>query len=425
MQTTKVLLFGTCDTKLPELLYLRDQLLAHRNTQILLVDVSVGNETPNDQAIDIYSHDVLLLHPKQAGVKNETFCRLSRSQRINHMALCMKELVSQRHRSGEIHATISAGGSGNTSLAAEVMREALPLGFPKLIVSTIASGDTGPIVGEADITLMYSVVDVAGLNALLRSVLENAAGAVVGMAESYRRRLSTQSAHGDSTLEKKRVGITMFGVTTPAVNKIQKLLQESNRPVEVFVFHATGHGGKAMERLIREGGLDAVIDLTTTEICDYICGGSMSAGPTRLDAAASAGIPCIVSLGATDMVNFGPKSTVPERYQARQLYEHNPMITLMRTDKAECEQVGAFIVNKLKQATRPDVVQVWIPEGGVSAMASPNGPFQDQEADNALARIVETGLSDSGVEIVKKPYAINDEEFASGITAALIKLLGL
>lgn len=227
-----------------------------------------------------------------------------------------------------------------------------------MIVSTVASGDTGPIVGETDIAMLYSVVDVAGLNQVLKDILSNAGSAIGAAAKTYAYRRHTSRDETDRS--KKRIGITMFGVTTPGVDAIRRHL-ESKYDVEIYVFHATGHGGKAMERLVRQGQLDAVLDLTTTEICDLHTGGVMSAGQDRLEAAAEAGIPNIISLGATDMTNFGPKSTVPEKYKGRRLYEHNPTVTLMRSSAEESRQVGEFIVDKLRShAKRPEMVQLWI-----------------------------------------------------------------
>lgn len=294
------------------------------------------------------------------------------------------------------------------------MRDALPVGFPKLIVSTIASGDTGPIVGETDITLMYSVVDVAGLNDVLKNILRNAGTAIAGMALGLARRDPKVSQ-----TTKKRVGVTMFGVTTPAVDEIRNYL-ESRYDIEVFVFHATGHGGKAMERLIREGRIDAVLDLTTTEICDHLVGGVMSAGSKRLEAAAIAGIPNILSVGATDMVNFGAMDTVPERYKERKLFEHNPVVTLMRTSPEEAAQVGEFIVSKLTTYSKDsNAVEVWLPKGGISMIATPGSPFADEEADARLFQVIEEGLQNSGIRVVEDPRPVNDAGFARDIAEAL------
>jgi uncharacterized protein (UPF0261 family) len=300
----------------------------------------------------------------------------------------------------------------------------LPIGLPKLIASTVASGDTGPIVGETDITLMYSVVDIAGTNDLLRIILNNAAAAVVGMSSAYEQQLQHQQDQSKEA-RRLRVGITMFGVTTPCVDKIREHL-ESNYAVETYVFHATGHGGKAMERLVAEGRLDAVLDLTTTEICDFLMGGNMSAGPDRLEAALKAGIPTVISLGATDMVNFGPKATVPEKYQQRKLLEHNPTVTLMRTTKDECKAVGEFIANKIKRfAADPRKVQITLPKGGVSMIATPGGLFEDRDADSTLIETLVFQLQDSGITIVHDERDINDEGFAVDIADQLMQLISL
>jgi uncharacterized protein (UPF0261 family) len=304
------------------------------------------------------------------------------------------------------------------------MRESLPIGFPKLIVSTAASGDTGPIVGETDITLMYSVVDISGTNSLLRRILSNAAGSIVGMAKSYAQSLS-QSSRPSSSYPRKRLGVTMFGVTTPCVDAIRNHL-EAKYSVECFIFHCTGHGGKAAERLVEQGELDAVLDLTTTEIADYICGGVMSAGEKRLEASLRLGIPYIISLGATDMCNFGPKATVPEKYQSRKLFEHNPTVTLMRTSPDECRKIGRFIAEKIvRHAADTKMVQVVIPKGGVSMIAVPDAPFFDQEADEATFAAVRNGLEGSGVVIREDERHINDKGFAVDIAEQMVALMGL
>jgi uncharacterized protein (UPF0261 family) len=376
-----VALLGTCDTKLEELLFLRN-VIREANVQVALIDV--GRSPTNHEAITILQKDLLNDHTEE-----ENLIERERGDVIKIMAECATKAVRSLYEEGKIQGVIAAGGSGGTSIAASTMRDGLPIGFPKLIVSTIASGDTGPIVGETDITLMYSVVDVAGLNQVLKEVLSNAGSAMAGMASAFFNRKLQQT----SPSAQKRVGITMFGVTTPAVDEIRKHL-ETNYDIETFVFHATGHGGKAMERLIREGRLDAVLDLTTTELCDHITGGVMSAGPNRLEAAAMAGIPNIISVGATDMTNFGPMSTVPERYKSRKLYEHNPVVTLMRTSQQEAAQVGDLIVSKLKNHTKnPSMVQVWLPKGGISMIATPSGPFADKEADTVLFQVIKEGLA--------------------------------
>jgi uncharacterized protein (UPF0261 family) len=405
---TCVVLIGTCDTKLEELDYLRTEIM--RNTaDVILMDV--GRKPTHNEAITIEQKRLLQEHSNKQDISD-----LPRSEAIKTMAECATIAVKKLFDEGKIHGIISAGGSGGTSLAAEVLRNALPIGFPKVIVSTVASGDTGPIVGETDITLMNSVVDIAGLNQILRRVLSNAGFAISAMAQAY---LSNMNDTLQQIVRKRRVGITMFGVTTPAVDAIRKHL-ECNYDIECYIFHATGHGGKAMERLIREG------ELTTTEVCDHITGGVMSAGPHRLEAAARAGIPNIVSLGATDMTNFGPLSTVPERYRKRKLYEHNQMVTLMRTSSDEAREVGNFIVERLaSHAKDPGAIQIWLPIGGVSLIAVPGGPFADKEADAVLFQTVRDGLAGSGIAIVEDERAINDEGFAHDIAEALVRKMGI
>jgi uncharacterized protein (UPF0261 family) len=406
-----VALLGTCDTKLEELLFLRN-VMREANVEVALIDV--GRSPTNHEAITILQKDLLNNHTEEGNLIER-----ERGDVIKIMAECATKAVRSLYEEGKIQGVIAAGGSGGTSIAASTMRDGLPIGFPKLIVSTIASGDTGPIVGETDITLMYSVVDVAGLNQVLKEVLSNAGSAMAGMASAFFNRKLQQT----SPSTQKRVGITMFGVTTPAVDEIRKHL-ETNYDIETFVFHATGHGGKAMERLIREGRLDAVLDLTTTELCDHITGGVMSAGPNRLEAAAMAGIPNIISVGATDMTNFGPMSTVPERYKSRKLYEHNPVVTLMRTSQQEAAQVGALIVSKLKNHTKnPSMVQVWLPKGGISMIATPGGPFADREADTILFQVIKEGLAQSGIEVVEDERSVNDAGFAHAIAEALASKL--
>ncbi|KAI9713184.1 MAG: hypothetical protein M1820_001169 [Bogoriella megaspora] len=415
---TSIALLGTCDTKLHELLQLREQLLKSGASSVLLVDV--GRTQVRHSAISIDHKSVRRYGGKEASETD--LSALPRGEIIKHMISCAGPCLKGLYTKGSISGVVSAGGSGGSSLACAVMRAALPIGFPKLMISTVASGDTGPLVGETDITMMYSVVDIAGSNALLRSIFQNAAGAIVGMANAWNTRVQEEQQEAVGGRGKTRVGITMFGVTTPGVDAARKFLEEQ-AGCEVYVFHATGHGGQAMERLVRAGELDAVLDLTTTEVCDYLMGGNMSAGPHRLEAAAAAGIPCVISLGATDMVNFGPRAMVPEKYGKRLLYEHNPTVTLMRTTKEECTKIGEFIVEKLKwNARQPELVQVVIPRGGVSMIATPGGPFADPEADAALFRSIEHGFRGTPLKVVGDKRDINNEGFAIDIARRLVDL---
>lgn len=418
-----IIILGTCDTKLQELQYLRSQMLDNNsNTQVTLVDA--GRSPAQSEDITI-TQDVLT--SRYAPTEKQDVGSLSRGDVIKYMIICSTNCVRELYKNGlkdpskAVHGIVSAGGTGGTSLVSAVMREVFPVGLPKLMVSTNASGDTGPVVGETDITMMYSVVDIAGTNSLLKRILSNAAGAISGMALAYERSLSEQNTEQP----RKRLGLTMFGVTTPCVDKVRTHL-EANYQIECFVFHCTGHGGKAMERLVEEGELDAVLDLTTTEICDELMGGNMSAGPHRLEAGLQSGHPCIISVGATDMVNFGPRGTVPEKYQSRQLFEHNPTVTLMRTSPEECKAIGEFIVDKItKFAKTPEKVQVVLPKGGVSMIATPGAPFHDAKADEALFGAIESGLAGSGVSVAIDSRAINDEAFAVDVAKRMAELLGL
>ena len=427
-----VAIIGTCDTKLHELLWLRSEILAISQDQCKVTLVDVGRTRTSHEHINV-GQDVITSKYAPKGHEQDV-SKLSRGEVIKYMIKCASNWLREAHQRGQqypseaLHGVVSAGGTGGTSLISGVMREALPIGFPKLIVSTAASGDTGPIVEEMDITLMYSVVDIAGTNSLLKRVLSNAAGAIVGMSQACERSMkeASEAERDDSKQQKKKlVGLTMFGVTTPCVDRVRQYLEE-NHPIECFVFHCTGHGGKAMERLVSEGVLDAVLDITTTEICDQLMGGVMDAGPHRLEAALKAGIPNIISVGATDMVNFGPKSTVPERYQNRKLYEHNPTVTLMRTSPEECAAIGQFIVDKVKKFARVrGFVEVVLPKGGVSMIAVPDGPFYDPQADEALFSTIEKGLAGSGIALSSVDSAINDEAFAVDVAKRLVTMMGL
>jgi len=420
-----IIVLGTCDTKLQELQYLRSQIL-RENGDVRVTLIDAGRYPTKDATITIAQDELTSTY---APSQKQQAADLPRGEMIKYMIECSTNCVGELYQAGledsskAIHGIVSAGGTGGTSLVSAVMRKVFPIGFPKLLVSTSASGDTGPVVGETDITMMYSVVDISGTNGLLKRILSNAAGAITGMAQAYERSLS--EAREDGEKPRQRLGLTMFGVTTPCVDKVRTYL-EAKYPIECFVFHCTGHGGKAMERLVEEGKLDAVLDLTTTEICDELMGGNMSAGPHRLEAALKAGIPTIISLGATDMVNFGPRATVPEKFESRQLFEHNPVVTLMRTSPEECKSIGEFIVEKVKKyAQVPGKVQVVLPTGGVSIISTPGAPFYDAKADNALFEAIEGGLKDSGVLVSIDQRAINDKGFAVDVARRMAQLLGL
>ena len=420
-----IVILGTCDTKLQELQYLRSQILRD-NGDVRVTLIDAGRSPTKDETITIAQDELTSTY---APSEKQEAADLPRGDMIKYMIVCSTICVRELYQAGlkdpskSIHGIVSAGGTGGTSLVSAVMREVFPIGFPKLMVSTSASGDTGPVVGETDITMMYSVVDISGTNSLLKRILSNAAGAITGMARAYEQSLC--EAHNEDEVPRKRLGLTMFGVTTPCVDKVRTYL-EAKYPIECFVFHCTGHGGKAMERLVQEGRLDAVLDLTTTEICDELMGGNMSAGPHRLEAPLKAGIPTIISVGATDMVNFGPRATVPEEFESRQLFEHNPVVTLMRTSPEECKSIGEFIVEKVKKhAQVPSRVQIVLPKGGVSIIATPGAPFYDAKADKALFEAIESGLEDSDVLVSIDERAINEEGFAVDVAQRMAELMGL
>ena len=325
--------------------------------------------------------------------------------------------ASWLRRQGNIAGIISAGGSGGASLVAPAMR-ALPVGVPKLIISSVASGDVGPYVGPADITMMYSVTDVQGLNSISRAVLANGANAVAGMVKA---RLDDQAKAGrNAPAGLPAVGITMFGVTTPAV---QKIAADLRNDFECLVFHATGVGGRSMEKLVDSGMLAAVVDLTTTEVCDLLMGGVFPATEDRFGAIIRSRLPFIGSVGALDMVNFGAPDTVPERYRQRKFHVHNPQVTLMRTTPEENERIGRWIGDKLNRMDGP--VRFFLPEGGVSALDAPGQPFWDPDADAALFTALEHSVRQTGNrQLIRIKRHINEPEFASAIVNALRPLAG-
>ena len=313
-------------------------------------------------------------------------------------------VVTRLHGEGRLDGILGLGGSGNSSLVTHAMR-ALPVGVPKLMVSTVASGDTRPYVGAVDIAMMYSVVDIAGVNRISARIMTNAAGMIAGAAKG-----EVPAAGG----EKPLVGATMFGVTTPSVTTARERLEQLG--YEVLVFHATGTGGQSMEALARGGFLAGVLDITTTELADELVGGVLSAGPDRLEAAGSLGLPQVVSLGALDMVNFGPRDSVPERFSERNLYVHNPTITLMRTTPDECRELGRQIGRKLSAATGP--VALYVPLRGVSMIAVEGQVFHDPEADAALLEGLHETLGPN-VEVHEQDADVNDPAFATAMADRL------
>ncbi len=397
-----ILLIGTLDTKGDEFAFVRE-LIEARGHQVLLMDVGVAAE-PSDSP-QISAAEVALAG---GGVLVELRDANDRGAALKVMSAGATRLTESLHSQGRIDGVLSLGGSGGSSIATAAM-QALPVGVPKVMVSTMASGDTSPYVGVKDVTLMYSVVDVAGLNAVSRQVFANAVGAICGMVEQ------PNYEAGDKPI----VAASMFGVTTPVVTAMRESLEQAG--YEVLVFHATGSGGAAMEGLIRDGYIQAVADVTTTEWCDELVGGVLSAGPTRLDAAAEQGIPQVVSLGALDMVNFGPRVSAPDRFEGRTFYEHNATVTLMRTTAEENRELGRIIAEKLNRSTGPTAL--FVPLRGVSMIDAPDMPFHNPDADAALFESVREHLDQDKVELVELDLHINEDAFAAAMTEKLLSFL--
>ncbi len=389
--TRRVYVAGTCDTKGQELAYVRD-LIAARGVPAVVVDLS----TRDPRGGDISAHEVAAHHP---GGETAVFTG-DRGSAVAAMATAFEYFVRSR---GDLAGLIGLGGSGNTALVTQAMR-ALPVGVPKLMVSTVASGNVAPYVGPSDIAMMYSVTDIAGLNRISRVVLANAAHAMAGMV---------LAPAPDAANEKPAVGLTMFGVTTPCVTRVAELLAAD---YDCLVFHATGTGGQSMEKLAESGLLAGVIDVTTTEVADLLFGGVLPCTEDRFGAIIRTGLPYVGSCGALDMVNFGAAATVPERYRARNLYIHNPFVTLMRTTPEENAAIGRWIGERLNRMEGP--VRFLLPEGGVSLIDAPGQPFHDPAADAALFSALEATVTRTPRrKLIRVPCAINDPEFAANLVA--------
>ncbi|RTL69482.1 MAG: UPF0261 family protein [Pseudonocardiaceae bacterium] len=382
---------GTHDTKTAELSYVA-ALLRSAGVDVRTVDVSTseGGSSP----ADVGPTEVAAHHPDGAGA---VFTG-DRGSAVGAMAVALQAFLTSRVDVGGV---LGLGGSGGTALITPAMR-ALPVGVPKVMVSTVASGDVAPYVGAADIAMLHSVTDIAGLNRISRQVLGNAAHMLAG----------TLANDVPAAADRPAVGITMFGVTTPCVSL---LLERIGDDVDPLVFHATGTGGRAMEKLVDDGLIGAVLDVTTTEIADLLVGGVMAAGDDRLDAVARTGVPYVGSCGALDMVNFGAPDTVPAAFSGRTFYEHNAQVTLMRTTAQENRSCGEFLARKLDALTGPAVFL--IPEGGVSALDAPGQAFHDPDADAALFETIESSVRRNGV-VRRVPHHINDPAFADAVVAA-------
>ena len=386
----KAYVVGTCDTKFEELKFVAD-LIRQSGVEALLVDVGTK---PHEHSVDITSREVAACHPSAPSFLDTV---KERGEAVGAMGEALAAFLPGR---GDVGGVVGLGGSGGTSIVTSGMR-ALPLGMPKIMVSTMASGNVAPYVGPNDIAMIYSVTDVAGINKVSRVVLANAANALAGMVKG------TVPAGEDRPL----LGMTMFGVTTPCVDMVRHALESE---FDCLVFHATGAGGQSFEKLVDSGMMKRVLDVTTTEICDHLMGGVLSAGEDRLGAFARTVIPYVGSVGALDMVNFGAMETVPEKYKNRKLYVHNPQVTLMRTTPEENTLMGEWIGKKLNAMTGP--VRFLLPLKGVSMIDAPGQAFYWPEADEALFAALERTVQQSDRRrLVKLPLHVNDPEFAAAL----------
>lgn len=400
----KVAVLGTFDTKGEEHAFLAEKIQS-AGVETLLIDVGILKPGPG--SVDVSADQVAMAggEPLESLRK-----RNDRNHAVNVMARGATRLLKELSATGKIQGAVALGGGSGTTLAAEAF-QALAVGVPKLIVSTIAAGDMRPIVRGTDLTLMYPVLDIAGLNPISRRIIANAAAAIAGMTAAA---LTQEPVGSDAPL----VAITAFGVTTPAVNVARQYLEKQG--FSVLVFHATGSGGESLEALVRAGFIEGVLDLTTTELADDLVGGVMSAGPTRLTAAGEAEVPQVVSVGAMDMVNLGPLATIREEFRNRQLFEHNATMVLMRTSPEENAELGKRIADKLNRAKGPTAVM--LPLKGVSSIDTEGAPFYDPTADAALFAAIRQGVSKT-VHLIERNVDINDQDFALEAATTLVDLI--
>lgn len=423
-QRNQVFCVGTADTKLEELRFLCESLVSHFNSlapnssqsqvQVTLVDVSTGPKVI--QSLEDFHFvprkDVLSSY---LGHGNQDYLLPDdRGRAINIMSKALEHFIKKAYDDHVVVGAIGLGGSGGTSLLSSAFRS-LPVGLPKFIVSTVASGQTQPYIGTSDLILIPSVVDICGINRVSRVILSNAGAAFAGMVLGSLKR----SLNSASVKEKPTVGITMFGVTTPCVDAVKNRLLEEG--YECLVFHATGVGGRAMEDLVKGGLIQGVLDITTTEVADYVVGGVMACDSSRFDAIIEKKIPFVVSVGALDMVNFGAKDSIPSKFQDRKIHVHNEQVSLIRTTPDENKEFAKFIAHKLNKASSK--VCVCLPEKGISALDAPEKPFYDPEATgillSELQRLIQTN-EDRKVEVY--PHHINDPEFANALVDAFLDI---
>jgi uncharacterized protein (UPF0261 family) len=395
----KIALVGTFDTKAKEFLYVKD-VLEELGNEVVTIDVGVFEPSFKP---DISSNEVTqAVGVDIADIREKE----DRSYGTDTLARGAAKKLPELYEEGAFDGVLSMGGSGGTSIATAGMRE-LPIGVPKVMVSTMASGNVEPYVGTTDIVMLPSVVDVSGLNEISKVIYHNGAAAISGMVNH------DFEEKGDTPL----IAASMFGLTTPAVNYAREYLEE--RGYEVLVFHATGTGGKTLENLTGEGYFTGVLDLTITELVDELIGGNLTAGPDRLEAASRHKIPQVISLGAMDMGNFGPYDLVPQEYQDRTLYKHNPSVTLMRMSKEDNEQLGKIIADKLNLAV--EKTTLIIPLQGFSGIDKEGEAFAGKEEDQVLIDTILENLDNSNVEIIKRDEHINDQSFGEFAAKKLLE----
>ncbi|KAL8047375.1 hypothetical protein ABFX02_08G237100 [Erythranthe guttata] len=426
--TVQVFCIGTADTKLQELRFLAHSIRSNlqlfspnSSSKLLVTVVDVSASQKNVEGCDDFkfvSKKDVLSSCSVSGEQIDTFLPDDRGKAISAMNKALRFFLNKSHGDGVLAGVIGLGGSGGTSLISSAFRS-LPIGIPKLIVSTVASGQTEPYVGTSDLVLFPSVVDICGINSVSRVVLSNAAAAFAGMVIGHLETSRTSASSGGPACEKGTVGITMFGVTTTCVDAVKDRLAREG--YETLVFHATGVGGRAMEDLVRGGFIQGVLDITTTEVADYIVGGVMACESSRFEAMLEKKVPLVLSIGALDMVNFGPKNTIPPKFQQRKIYEHNEQVTLMRTTLDESMKFAAFIADKLNKSSSK--VCVCLPKAGVSALDAPGKPFYDPDATGSLIeemqRLIETN---ENCQVKVFPHHINDLEFANALVDSFLEI---
>jgi len=400
MATIAVL--GTMDTKGEEHAFVADQ-IRQRGHRVLVIDT--GTLEPPKLKPDITREQVAAASSIDL---SKVVAKRDRGEAVDAMSRGAPALLLKLAQENKIDGVISLGGGGGTAIGTAAMR-ALPIGFPKVMVTTLASGNTSQYVGVKDVVLFPSIVDVAGINRISRQILARAAGAICGMVE----------AKPPSGEDKPIIVASQFGNTTECVTHARRLLEKQG--YEVLVFHATGVGGQTMESLVESGMVAGVLDITTTEWADELVGGVLSAGPTRLEAAAKTGVPAIVTPGCLDMVNFHGPGTVPDKFNGRTFYQHNPQVTLMRTTPAECAELGKIIAQKVNDSKGP--VTVLIPKKAISVISAPGQKFHDPAADKALFDAIRSNLR-KDIEVIEMDCAINDAAFAEACANALLKNIG-